>query len=128
MSDGECDEGSNWEAIMFSGFHKLNHLIAIVDYNKYQSLKSTYETLDLEPFRDKWESFNWEVYEVNGHEHNELLNVFNILSNNSSKPKVIIANTVKGKGVSFMEKKVLWHYRSAQGDELKKGLEELMEN
>lgn len=128
LSDGECDEGSVWEAALFSQHHLLNNLVAIIDYNKLQSLATIKETMNLEPLRKKWESFNWEVYEVNGHEHNELLNVFNTLSNNSSKPKVIIANTVKGKGVSFMEKKVLWHYRSAQGDELKKGLEELMEN
>ncbi|MFL2746758.1 MAG: transketolase [Gammaproteobacteria bacterium] len=124
MSDGECDEGSNWEAILFAGHHKLKNLIAIVDYNKIQSLKSTTETLDLEPFSEKWRSFGWEVIDTDGHDHKELLISFNKASK-SSKPTCIIANTIKGKGVSFMENSVLWHYRSPQGKELEDAIKEL---
>lgn len=124
MSDGECDEGSNWEAILFAGHHKLKNLIAIVDYNKIQSLKSTTETLDLEPFSEKWRSFGWEVIDTDGHDHKELLISLNKASK-SPKPTCIIANTIKGKGVSFMENSVLWHYRSPQGKEFDEAIKEL---
>tara|TARA_Y100000768_G_scaffold383984_1_gene367136 strand:- start:20681 stop:21499 length:819 start_codon:yes stop_codon:yes gene_type:complete len=127
MSDGECDEGSIWEAALFAQHHALNNLYTIIDYNKIQSLGSIKETMDLEPFRKKWESFNWEVFEVDGHSHNQLLDVFNKSSLNYPKPKVIICHTIKGKGVSFMEGKVLWHYRNAQGSEFDAALKELME-
>ena len=126
LSDGECDEGSNWEAILFSGHYKLNNLIAIVDYNKYQALTKVSETLDLEPFADKWKCFGWNVYEVDGHNHDEIENVLNRSRDEKEKPTVVIAHTVKGKGVSFMEKDpVLWHYRTPQGDEFKAALKEL---
>ena len=72
MSDGECDEGSNWEAILFAAHHKLSNLVAIVDYNKMQSLKSVAETLALEPFAEKWRAFGWKVLEVDGHDHDAL--------------------------------------------------------
>lgn len=125
MSDGECDEGSNWEAILFAGHHKLSNLIAIVDYNKIQSLALVKETLDLEPFYKKWEAFNWNVIEVDGHSHNELKTTLNINPEDHNKPTCIIAHTVKGKGISFMENKVLWHYRSPQGSEYENALKEL---
>lgn len=124
MSDGECDEGSNWEAILFAGHHKLENLTAIVDYNKIQSLKSTTETLNLEPFSEKWRSFGWEVIETDGHDHEELFMSLN-QTLRSSKPTCIIANTIKGKGVSFMENSVLWHYRSPQGKEFEEAIKEL---
>jgi transketolase len=126
LSDGECDEGSNWEAILFSGHHKLNNLIAIVDYNKYQALTEVSETLDLEPFADKWKCFGWNVYEVDGHNHDEIENVLNRSYDEKEKPTAVIAHTVKGKGVSFMEQDpVLWHYRTAQKDEFNAALKEL---
>lgn len=125
MSDGECDEGSNWEAIMFSAHHKLGNLIAIVDYNKLQSIKSTTETLNLEPFADKWRSFGWDVKEVDGHNHEELIKVLSELNHGRDKPACVIANTIKGKGVPFMENNVLWHYKSPQDDELKNALSAL---
>lgn len=126
LSDGECDEGSNWEAILFAAHHKLDNLIAIVDYNKYQALTTVVGTLDLEPFADKWKSFGWEVREVDGHDHAEIKNVLKELPIDKDKPTVIIAHTIKGKGVSFMEKNaVLWHYRSAQGEEFEAALKEL---
>jgi len=118
LSDGECDEGSIWEAALFAGHHKLDNLIAIIDYNKIQSLGTVQDTLDLEPFADKWRAFGWSVASIDGHDHNSLKKVLTSLPlEKSGKPNCIIANTVKGKGVSFMENKVLWHYRSPQGSE-----------
>jgi len=127
MSDGECDEGSNWEAILFSAHHKLDNLVAIVDYNKLQSLCSVAETLGLEPFADKWRSFGWHVEECDGHDHVALKEVLVGAPSNIGRPTCIIANTVKGKGVSFMENNILWHYRCPKGDEFESALRELNE-
>lgn len=117
MSDGECDEGSNWEAILFAGHHRLDGLVAIVDYNKIQSLGPVAETLALEPFADKWRAFGWRAVEVDGHDHAALRAAWDDLPNHAGRPTVILAHTVKGKGVSFMEHAVLWHYRTARGAE-----------
>lgn len=125
MGDGECDEGSNWEAIMFASHHKLNNLTAIIDRNRFQSIHSTEDTLELEPFADKWESFGWEVIEVDGNCCKSLIEAFSNKKINSKKPLCIIANTIKGKGVSFMENNILWHYRSPQGDKFKAAMIEL---
>ena len=124
LSDGELDEGSNWEAFLFASHNKLSNLTAIIDYNKLQSLKSIKETINLEPLKEKFTSFGCNVFEVDGHDHYELINAF---SNTSikDKPSVILCHTTKGKGVSFMENSVLWHYRSPQGEEYKKAKEEL---
>ena len=126
LSDGECNEGSTWEAAMFAGFHKLNNLITIIDYNKLQSLTTTTKTLDLEPFRDKWESFGWKCLEMNG---NDIIilekNLTRISKSKQKKPICIIAHTTKGCGVSFMENKVLWHYRSPNEKELELALKEV---
>ena len=124
MSDGECDEGSNWEAILFSAHHNLDNLITIVDYNKLQSIYSPEQTLNLEPFKDKWEAFGWNVHEVDGHDHKKLIESFNFKSSNK-RPNCIICHTVKGKGVSFMENNNLWHYRSPQGKEYLEAKKEL---
>lgn len=125
MSDGECDEGSNWEAILFSAHHKLDNLVAIVDRNKLQSIHSTEDTLELEPFADKWRAFGWDVIEVDGHDHDNLFNTCIERERASGKPLCVIAETTKGKGVSFMENQVLWHYRSPQGDEYDAAISEL---
>jgi transketolase len=117
MSDGECDEGSNWEAILFAAHHRLANLVAIVDYNKLQSLASVSETLGLEPFADKWRSFGWAVREVDGHDHAAIEALLAGGAFEPDRPNCVIAHTVKGKGVSFMENTVLWHYRTARGDE-----------
>jgi len=117
MSDGECDEGSNWEAIQFAGHHRLGRLIVIIDYNKMQSLKGTEETLGLEPFVDKWRSFRWEVAEVDGHNHQQLIGALLPQRSWTAPPLCVLAHTTKGKGVSFMENSVLWHYRTARGEE-----------
>jgi transketolase len=124
LSDGECDEGSNWEAILFAAHHRLDNLTAVVDYNKIQSLASTQETLGLEPFAAKWQSFGWNVVEADGHDHPALKRAFAAAKRHAA-PTCVIAHTVKGKGVSFMENSVLWHYRSPQGEELEAALKEL---
>ena len=125
LSDGECDEGSNWEAILFAAHHKLNNLVVIIDYNKIQSLARVAETLALEPFVDKWQSFGWGVNEVDGHDHDAMRSVMSRLPIETDKPSCIIAHTTKGKGVSFMENTVLWHYRTARGAEFDAALNEL---
>lgn len=125
MSDGECDEGSNWEAIHFAGHHRLGNLLAVIDANGIQSLKSTEDTLGLEPFADKWRAFRWEVVEVDGHDHDALAAALDRPRTLDAPPRVVIARTVKGKGVSFMENSVLWHYRTARGDELSAAVAEL---
>jgi len=125
LSDGECDEGSNWEAILFAAHHRLNNLIAIIDYNKIQSLGSVSETIALEPFADKWIIFGWAVREVDGHNHEQLLSAMTDLPVEIGSPTVIIAHTIKGKGVSFMENTVLLHYRCPKGEEFEAALKEL---
>lgn len=125
LSDGECDEGSNWEAILFSAHHKLDNLVAIIDFNKIQSLAPVAETIALEPFADKWRAFGWEVFECPGHDHDALKATFAAMKQSTGKPKVLLAHTTKGKGVSFMENTVLWHYRTAKGDEFDAALAEL---
>jgi transketolase len=123
MSDGECDEGSNWEAALFAPHHKLDNLVVIIDRNKLQSIHSTEDTLGLEPFVDKWKAFGWNVVDLDGHDHRQLINACN--SKMKNKPLCIVANTTKGKGVSFMEDNVLWHYRSPQKEEYEAAMKEL---
>ena len=125
LSDGECDEGSTWEAAMFSAHHHLSNLIAIVDYNKIQALGHTREVIDLEPFTDKWKAFGWAVTEVDGHDIDALETELAILPFEPNKPSCLIAHTVKGKGVSFMEDDVLWHYRNPQDEEYENAIREL---
>jgi transketolase len=163
LGDGECDEGSVWEAAMFAGHHGLGNLVAVVDWNNMQSLGTCEETLRLEPFADKWRAFGWDVVEVDGHDHAALTAGFQRQAANSSaanssaanssaannpavnspavnssainssaanssaagKPLCLLARTVKGKGVSFMEDQVLWHYRPPSADELARALTEV---
>lgn len=125
LSDGECDEGSTWEAAMFASHHKLDNLIAIIDYNKLQAFGRTEEVLNLEPFKDKWIAFGWSVKEVDGHDFKELIKVLKGVPFNKNKPSAIIAHTVKGKGISFMENKLEWHYRSPNSEQLEAALKEL---
>jgi transketolase len=125
MSDGECDEGSVWEAALFAAHHRLDRLVVVIDYNKIQSLAPVAETIGLEPFADKWRSFGWAVREVDGHDHARLHEILGALPAEPGRPTCIIAHTIKGKGVSFMEHTVLWHYRTARGDELAAALAEL---
>ncbi len=125
LSDGECDEGSIWEAALFAGHHKLASLVAIVDYNKIQSFGTVREVLDLEPLTEKWRSFGWAVCEVDGHNHAALRATLAGAPLESDKPSCLIAHTVKGKGVSFMENTLLWHYRSPNDEQLAAALREL---
>ena len=125
MSDGECDEGSVWEAAMFSAHHCLDNLVAIIDYNKIQSLATVSQTLGLEPFADKWRSFGWSVQEVDGHDHRALEEALSSVPWSRGRPSCLICHTVKGKGVSFMEHRVLWHYRTPRGEEFKAAMREL---
>jgi transketolase len=118
LSDGECDEGSIWEAALFAPHHGLDNLVAIVDYNKIQSFGTVKEVLDLEPFADKWAAFGWDVHEIDGHDHRALAASFASIPRVSGRPSVVIAHTVKGKGVSFMENDLLWHYRAPSKDQL----------
>lgn len=125
IGDGECNEGSIWEAALFANHNQLSNLTVIIDHNKLQSLDLCEKTLTLLDLKDKWRSFGWNVLKVDGHNHDELRMALN--ETNSIKPTCIIADTIKGKGVSFMEGQVLWHYRSPQGDFYEKALMELGE-
>lgn len=115
LGDGECDEGSVWEAALFANHFRLNNLVAIVDHNHMQSLDFQENTLEIEDFGDKWRAFGWNVIEINGNDHNELKAAFTKAEQNSKdvthKPTIVIANTIKGYGISFMQNDILWHYR-----------------
>jgi len=125
LSDGECDEGSIWEAAMFAPQHRLDNLVAIVDYNKIQSLGRVADVLDLEPFAAKWAAFRWAVREIDGHDVNQIQEVLAAVPFEPGKPSCVIAHTVKGKGVRFMEDSLLWHYRSPQGEEFQQAMAQL---
>ena len=127
MGDGECDEGAVWEAALQAAQYRLDRLVAVVDYNHMQSLATVDETLRLEPFEQKWKDFGWNAISVDGHDTDALLKAFEWAKENagSRKPSVILAHTVKGKGISFMENNILWHYRTPQGEEYDAALKEL---
>ena len=125
LSDGECDEGSNWEAALFAPHHHLDNLIAIVDYNKIQSFGTIKEVLDLEPLAAKWRAFGWAVREVDGHDFGQIEDALKSVPFKVGRPSCIIAHTVKGKGVSFMENQLAWHYKSPDAEQLKQALAEL---
>lgn len=125
LSDGECNEGSVWEAAMFAGAQKLEHLCVVVDYNKWQATARSNETLQLSPLRDKWEAFGWDAMEIDGHDVGLLARLMAEVPNGSGKPVAIIAHTVKGKGVSFMEDDNNWHYRAPTAEEVAAAHKEL---
>lgn len=125
LSDGEMDEGSTWEAVMAAGHLGLDNLVAIVDYNKIQSFGTVREVMDLEPLASKWRAFKWNVREIDGHNFKELVEALRATPISRGKPSAIIAHTVKGKGVSFMEDKLEWHYKSPNRQELALALKEL---
>lgn len=125
LSDGECDEGSTWEAALFAPHHQLDNLVVIVDYNKMQAMGKVSEILNLEPLAAKWSAFGWSVREIDGH---DLVAIRDTLSNvpfEVNQPSCIVAHTTKGKGISFMENSLLWHYRSPDSEELRLALSEL---
>lgn len=125
MSDGEIAEGSNWEALMFAAHHKLDNLIAIIDYNKLQSLTTVEKTLNIEPLENKFKSFGWCVQEVDGHDTLELEKTLKKIPLQENKPSIVIAHTTKGKGVSFMENSVDWHYKSTNEEQHQKAINEV---
>lgn len=125
LSDGECDEGSTWEAVLFAGHQRLANLVAIVDYNKIQSFGRTSEVLDLDPLAEKWRAFRWASREVDGHDHDALAAALGAAPFEAGRPSVVVAHTVKGKGVSFMENDLAWHYRSPDDAQLARALAEI---
>ena len=127
VSDGELDEGSNWEAIQFAQHARLDSLVCIVDYNKIQSFGSVAEVSDLHPLADKFRAFNWGVHEIDGHDHGALLQTLTAPPVLPTRPTVIICHTVKGKGVSFMEDRLAWHYKNPDDDQMIAALAELGE-
>ena len=125
LSDGELDEGSNWEPILLAPHLRLDNLVAIVDYNKIQSFGTVAEVLPLEPLAPKWTSCHWAVREIDGHDCRQIEDALAALPFETGKPSVLIAHTVKGKGVSFMENRLAWHYKSPDADQLRQAFQEL---
>lgn len=118
VGDGECDEGAIWETALIASHNKLNNLIAIVDYNKWQSFGRTNEVLNLEPLKEKWQAFNWNVIEIDGHNFKEIESAINKSHLSKDKPTIIIAHTVKGKGLSIIEDNNDYHYKTPREKEL----------
>ena len=125
LSDGELDEGSCWEAILFAGHNRLSNLTAIVDYNKIQSFGTVKDVLDLDPLAAKWDAFHWHTLEIDGHDIAQLQVALSSVPLEADRPTVIIAHTIKGKGVSFMEDRLEWHYKSPNAVQLEQALQEL---
>ncbi len=125
LSDGECNEGSTWEAAMFAAGQRLGSLIAIIDFNKWQATGRSADVLAIDPLADKWCAFGWSVDEVDGHDIDALLEVLASLDTAADAPHAIVAHTVKGKGVSFMEDDNNWHYRIPNEAELAAAIAEL---
>lgn len=124
VGDGECNEGSVWETIMLAAHHRLSQFTVVVDANQMQSLGDCKDIIDMEPLADKWRAFGWHVTEVlDGSNHDSLRQAFS--EDNEGRPKVIIARTIKGKGISFMEHDLLWHYRDPQGKFYEQAVSEL---
>ena len=109
LGDGECDEGAVWEAALFAAHHRLRNLVAIVDRNQMQSLDFTENTLELGDFAAKWRAFGWDVRDIDGHDHHQLLEALTDCTH--TRPLVVVANTIKGRGIPFMHHDILWHYR-----------------
>ena len=124
MSDGECNEGSTWEAAMFITGKKIKNVLAFIDCNKWQATEKTKDIMKLDPMKQKWKSFGWKTYEIDGHNFVNLVNVIKKFANNP-KPTAVICRTIKGKGISFMEDDNLWHYRSPDKIEYLKAINEL---
>ncbi len=125
LGDGECQEGSVWEAALFAPQHKLDNLTVIIDYNKLQAMDRLDKIISLDPLFDKWKAFGWEVREVDGHDISELTEILKSVPFVSGKPNLIIAHTIKGKGVSFMENVPIWHFRLPNIEEREKICREL---
>ncbi len=125
ISDAECNEGSLWEAMMFAAHHKLSNLIAIIDLNGQQAIGYTRDVLNLSPMRDRWQAMGWDVKEINGHDREEIVQTIEGLEGNGGKPHVLIAKTIFGKGVSYMENQIKWHYFPMSEEEYQTALQEI---
>jgi transketolase len=125
MSDGECNEGSVWEAAMMAPAHRLDNLVVIVDYNKWQATGRSEEVLALAPLAEKWRAFGWQTHEIDGHDLTAVEAALSGVPDGSGLPRAVICHTVKGKGVSFMEDDNNWHYRKPTEEEYEKALGEL---
>lgn len=125
LSDAECDEGSVWEAVMFASHRHLSNLVVIIDLNGQQAMGYTDDVLNLSPMADKWDAFKWDVHEVNGNDVNKMRNVISSLNFAIGQPHVLIASTLFGKGVSFMEKQIKWHYLPLTDEEYQQALLEI---
>jgi transketolase len=125
LSDAECNEGSVWEAVMFAAHHRLGNVVALVDVNGQQALGYTREVMDLAPLSTRWSAFGWDVHEVDGHDVNELSNTINRLPTDDASPHVLLARTTFGKGVSYMENQIAWHYLPMSDEQYKTALAEL---
>lgn len=125
MSDGEMDPGTTWESALFASHHKLDNLVVIVDYNKFQAFGRTNEVLNLEPLAEKWKAFGWIASEIDGHNFNELIENFRKIPTVKNKPHIIICHTIKGKGIPFAEGKMEWHYYNLNYELYQKALKAL---
>lgn len=125
MSDGECNEGSVWEAALLAPAQRLERVAAIIDYNKWQATGRSDEIMALRPLKSKWGAFGWSSYEIDGHDLRALIDAMGSVPDGTGGPVAIVAHTVKGKGVSFMEDDNNWHYRAPSADELRRAKEEL---
>jgi transketolase len=125
VSDAECNEGALWEAVMFAAHHQLSNLVAVIDVNGQQALGYTRDVLDLSPLADRWRAFGWDVREVDGHDPAAMAETVNGLGTNFGPPHALVARTVFGKGVSFMENHIKWHYSPMSGEEYRQAREEI---
>jgi transketolase len=128
ISDAECNEGSTWEAVMFAAHHNLSNLIAIIDLNGQQAFGYTDRVLSLTPMIERWRAFNWDVHEVDGHDISEIVRSISCLDSTSRKPHVLIARTTFGKGVSYMENEIKWHYLPMTDEEYKRALNDIKDS
>ncbi len=125
LSDGECDAGSNWEAALFAAQFKLGRLTAVIDANGLQGFGAVSEVMGLEPLADKWRAFGWGVREVDGHDHAQLRGALSAPPDPAGRPSLVIARTVKGQGVDFMERSLAWHYKSPSAEQLVEALSQV---
>ncbi len=125
MSDGECNEGTVWEAALFAPANKLDNLVVVIDYNKWQATGRSNEIMNLPSLRDKWAAFGWEASEIDGNDMSAVVEALGQAPENGGKPVAIIANTIKGRGVSFMQDDNNWHYRIPSQEEVQAAKKEL---
>ena len=125
MSDAECNEGSVWEAAMFAAHHRLAALTAVIDLNGQQAMGRTDDILSLSPMTERWRAFGWDVHDVDGHDHAALADTFAGLGARPDRPHVVVARTVFGRGISYMERKLAWHYLPMSDDDYRRAMDEL---